>query len=97
MGYRVEESDEFKAWRINLRDTKARVAIGRRLERAAAGNLGEVKPLDNISEMKIDLGPGYRLYFTMRRKTIIFILCGGDKSTQKKDIKRAQAMAKEIK
>jgi putative addiction module killer protein len=47
--------------------------------------------------MKIDLGPGYRLYFTIRRKTIVFILCGGDKSTQKKDIRRARAMAKEIK
>jgi putative addiction module killer protein len=97
MFYRVEQTEIFKAWRLGLRDLRARVAIGRRIEHAEAGNLGDVEPVgDGVSEMKIDLGPGYRLYFTRRERTLIFLLCGGDKSTQKTDIKRARELAKEI-
>jgi putative addiction module killer protein len=97
MNYRIEQTDIFKAWHMGLRDLRAKAVVGRRLERAEAGNLGNVAPVGNgVSEMKIDIGPGYRLYFTVREHTIIFMPCGGNKPTQQADIGRAQKMAQEI-
>lgn len=76
---------------------RARVAIARRIEQAEHGNLGKVRSLGGgVSEMKIDLGAGYRLYFTVRGRQVIVLLAGGDKSTQRTDIRRAQALAKEV-
>ena len=67
------------------------------MERAEAGNLGDVKPVgEGVSEMRIDVGAGYRLYFTVRNRTLLFLLVGGDKSTQVADIRRAIALNKEI-
>jgi len=78
-----------------LRDRKAVVAIAKRLGRAKLGNFGDLEPVGGgVSEMRIFIGPGYRLYYTMRQTTIIFMLCGGDKSSQKKDIKKAKELAK---
>ncbi len=80
-----------------MKDTRAQLAIGRRIDRAEVGNLGDVKPISSgISEMRIDVGAGYRAYFTIRDRRIVFLLCGGDKSTQKSDIRKAIAMLKEI-
>lgn len=97
MKYLIAQTEAFAKWRAGLRDLKAATAIRRRLERAEAGTLGDVKSVsDGISEMRIDVGAGYRLYFTIRERTVLFLLVGGDKSTQRADIRKAIAVAKEI-
>ncbi|ADP16676.1 hypothetical protein AXYL_03356 [Achromobacter xylosoxidans A8] len=94
----VVQSREFKVWHDNLRDRIARARITARINLAEHGNLGDWKPLrDGISEMRIDVGPGYRLYFTRRGNKIIVLLCGGDKAKQDIDIKRAIDLAKMLK
>jgi len=96
MGYLIEQTDAFLKWHAGLSDLTARVAIARRLERFAAGNPGDTKPVGGgVSELRIDVGPGYRVYYAMRGKTLIVLLCGGDKRTQKTDIRRAQRLALE--
>jgi putative addiction module killer protein len=88
----------FDAWVETLRDRQARQRIAARLTRLQAGNPGDVKPVgEGISELRIDYGPGYRIYFTRRGPLIVLLLCGGDKSTQAKDIKKAIAAAKDWK
>lgn len=97
MPYTVQQTEVFRAWHKGLRDLTASIAIARRLDRATAGNLGDVKSVgDGISEMRIDVGAGYRAYFTMRGNTIVILLCGGDKKTQKHDIRHAAQLAKEV-
>jgi len=97
MPYVIKQTEEFRAWHKGLRDLKAHIAIARRLERAADGNLGDVKSVgEGVSEMRIDVGAGYRAYFTVRDNTLIVLLCGGDKKTQKRDIKHAANLAKEV-
>jgi putative addiction module killer protein len=97
MPYIVQLSEEFAVWHKSLRDLKARIAIARRLDRAATGNLGDVKPVgEGVSEMRIDVGPGYRTYFTLRGNTIVILLCSGDKKTQQRDIKHTAQLAKEV-
>jgi putative addiction module killer protein len=92
----VKKTARFIEWYRSLRDAKVKAAIARRIERAQGGNLGDVKPVgEGVSEVRIDMGAGYRLYFTMRERAMIVLLCGGDKSTQAADIKTAKAMAKE--
>lgn len=91
----IIKSDAFQEWAESLKDRVAAVRIAARIDRAMLGNLGVHKYLrDGISEMKIDVGPGYRLYFTTRGNTVIILLCGGDKKTQKDDINRAVELAK---
>jgi putative addiction module killer protein len=93
--YEVVQSDVFREWLRTLKDARAPARVYARLAMAELGNLGDWKPLrDGISEMRIDTGPGYRLYFTRRGHTLIVLLCGGDKRTQSADIKRAAALAK---
>jgi putative addiction module killer protein len=93
----VKKTALFIKWYLSLRDAKAKAAIARRIERAQSGNPGDIKPVgEGVSEARIDVGAGYRLYFTMRERTMVVLLCGGDKSTQVADIKTAKAMAKEI-
>jgi putative addiction module killer protein len=76
---------------------RARIAIARRIERASAGNLGDVKSVgEGVSEMRVDAGAGYRVYFTIRGKSLIILLMGGNKSTQPADIRQAKIMAKEV-
>lgn len=97
MEYVIRQTEAFAQWRASLRDLKAATAIRRRIERAQAGNLGDVKPVgEGVSELRVDVGAGYRLYFTMRDRTVVFLLLGGDKSTQDADIPKAIAMAKEV-
>jgi putative addiction module killer protein len=83
-------------WRTRLKDERARAVIASRLDRLAFGNAGDMKPVGNgVSELRIDFGPGYRIYFARRGKTVIILLCGGDKSTQAKDIETAKRLAAE--
>jgi putative addiction module killer protein len=92
----VRQTATFRAWLDGLKDNKARLRIDIRLQRLEKGNLGDVKPVGGgVSELRIDYGPGYRLYFTQQGRTIVILLCGGDKRTQAQDIKRAIEMAKE--
>jgi putative addiction module killer protein len=93
----VQRTDVFVKWLDGLRDGKAVARISNRIDRLMFGNLGEVKSVgEGVSEMKIDYGPGYRLYFTKRGKVIVLLLCGGTTGTQERDIKRAIKMAKEL-
>ena len=82
--------DPFADWLKKLRDTKAKIAIVRRVNRLELGNFGDHKFLrDGVFEMRIDTGPGYRIYFALAGKTIILLLCGGDKGSQDADIDKA--------
>ena len=93
----VRQTEEFSTWLHKLRDDRARVRITERLLRVEGGNFGDVEPVgDGVSELRIDYGPGYRVYFTRRGRVVVVILCGGDKRTQTKDIKRAKRMAREL-
>jgi putative addiction module killer protein len=84
-------------WFDGLRDERARARIRIRIDRLSAGNPGDVEPVgEGVSEMRIDYGPGYRLYFAQRGKTVVVLLCGGDKRTQARDVKRAIEMAREV-
>jgi putative addiction module killer protein len=93
----VRQTRAFRTWFGKLRDLRAQAHIVRRIERAQAGNLGDVKALgDGLSEMRIHQGAGYRLYLTQRGEQLVILLCGGDKSSQAADIRKARAMAKEL-
>ena len=95
--YEIRRTDTFSKWIDRLRDARARVRVLSRLTRAEEGNLGDTKPVGgSVSEMRIDYGPGYRIYFTKRRKTIVVLLVGGDKSSQEQDIKRAIQLARDL-
>lgn len=97
MPYLVEQTEVFAAWHASLRDMRGKVAIARRLERIAAGTFGDVKPLGGaLSEFRVDIGPGYRIYFTMRKGVAVIMLAGGDKRTQDADIRRARKLASEV-
>jgi putative addiction module killer protein len=90
------KSATFGRWLSGLKDSRARARIVVRLDRLALGNPGDVKPVGSgVSELRIDYGPGYRVYFMQRGKAVIVLLCGGDKRTQSTDIRRAIAMAKD--
>ncbi|WP_116654512.1 type II toxin-antitoxin system RelE/ParE family toxin [Pelagibacterium sediminicola] len=92
----VRQTAEFLDWFSNLRDLRARARIRVRIDRLELGLFGDARFFDGIGELRIDYGPGYRVYFTKRGNTIVILLCGGDKRTQQKDIKRAIDMAKEV-
>ena len=97
MEYGVEQTEVFVRWLARLKDHRARVAIARRIERASVGNLGDARSVgDGVSELRIDVGPGYRVYYTRRRGRMIILLCGGDKRRQQADIQKAQRLANEI-
>lgn len=95
--FNVRLTQEFQDWLDALKDLRAQVRIAARLRLAEAGNLGDWKPVGgDVSEMRVDFGPGYRLYFTRRESILIVMLAGGDKSTQARDIKRAQRILKQL-
>jgi putative addiction module killer protein len=92
--YALYQTQEFQDWLDGLNDRRAQVRIAARLRLAEAGNLGDWQPVGGeVSELRVNFGPGYRLYFTRRGKLLIVMLAGGDKSSQKRDIKRAQRIA----
>jgi putative addiction module killer protein len=93
----VRQTNLFAKWLLGLRDLRARARIQARLDRLELGNAGDVKPVgEGVSEMRIDYGPGYRIYFVQRGKELIILLAGGDKRSQKKDIRKALDLAKEF-
>ncbi|HZF09690.1 MAG TPA: type II toxin-antitoxin system RelE/ParE family toxin [Thermoanaerobaculia bacterium] len=93
--YTLRQTQEFQDWLDGLNDRRVRIAA--RLRLAEAGNLGDWKPVGGgVSEMRVDFGPGYRPYFTRRGSLLIVMLAGGDKSTQKHDIKRAQRLVTQL-
>lgn len=97
MEYDVQLSGTFHRWLLKLHDELAKARILARLRSVSHGNLGDSKSVgDAVMELRINAGPGYRLYFTRRREFIVVILCGGDKSTQQRDIERAKRMARSI-
>ncbi len=90
----IRKTSEFAKWLDGLRDLHARARIQARVERLKAGNPGDVKPVGSgVSELRIDYGPGYRVYFIRRGKLLIVLLAGGDKRTQESDIKTALNLA----
>ncbi|WP_183730397.1 MULTISPECIES: type II toxin-antitoxin system RelE/ParE family toxin [unclassified Rhizobium] len=93
----VRQTALFTKWLGELRDGNARMRIVTRIRRLELGNPGDVKPVgEGISEMRITYGPGYRIYFVRTGDTIVILLCGGDKSSQNRDIALARQLAKEI-
>ena len=95
--YEVRKTDTYAHWLDSLRDIHARARVLARIERMAAGNPGDVKPVgEGVSELRIDVGPGYRVYFTMHGRTAIILLAGGDKRTQNTDIKMALRLARNL-
>jgi putative addiction module killer protein len=93
MIYEIETTEAFDAWLKKLRDRRAALAVLSRLDRAKLGNFGDAKAVGNgINEMRLFIGPGYRLYYVIREGRIILLLCGGDKSTQTQDIEKAKEM-----
>jgi putative addiction module killer protein len=92
----VRQTDVFAAWFAGLRDHQARARITARIRRLSLGNPGDVKSVGGrVSEMRIDHGPGYRVYFTRRGEVVVILLCGGDKRTQDRDIARAIELARD--
>jgi putative addiction module killer protein len=90
----IRETDVFSAWMEKLRDARGKAKIAARIDRLAQGNAGDVAAVGGgISEMRIHFGPGYRVYYTQAGRKIVILLCGGDKSTQARDIKQAMALA----
>ena len=93
----VRQTDTFADWFSRLRDDTAKAKIVVRIRRLSLGNPGDVKPIgEGLSELRIDHGPGYRVYYVQRGKVVIVLLCGGDKRTQDLDIATAKAMAREL-
>jgi putative addiction module killer protein len=93
----VRQTDLFKDWFAGLGDANARRRIAQRIVRLQSGLLGDVKPVgEGVSELRIDYGPGYRLYFVRRGTELIILICGGDKHTQDRDISRAKTLAAEV-
>lgn len=90
----LKQTETFRKWRAGLKDDRAKALIASRLDRLAFGHWGDAEPVGNgISELRIHYGPGYRIYIRKQDSTMIVLLCGGDKSTQGKDIKTAKRLS----
>lgn len=102
MGYNkgvieVRQTEVYARWFASLRDQQAKARINVRIRRLSLGNLGDVRPVgEGVSELRIDYGPGYRVYFVQRGQTLVVLLAGGDKDTQDRDIRRALELAREL-
>jgi putative addiction module killer protein len=93
----VRQTEIFARWLTRLRDHRARVRIQARIDRLEIGNPGDVRPVgEGVSEMRIDYGPGYRVYFAQRGAALVVLLAGGDKRTQDRDITMARELAREL-
>ncbi|MBK6286746.1 MAG: type II toxin-antitoxin system RelE/ParE family toxin [Gammaproteobacteria bacterium] len=93
----IRKTDTFVTWLDSLRDLRARARVQARIERLAGGNPGDMKPVgEGVSELRIDYGPGYRVYFLRQRRELVILLAGGDKSTQAADIRTAIRLAREL-
>ena len=95
--FELRKTDRFEAWLRTLSDLRARARVLTRLDRLALGNPGDVRPVGKgVSELRIDYGPGYRVYFVQQGDKVLLLLCGGDKQSQAKDIESAKRMAQEL-
>ncbi len=95
--FEIRKTETYVRWLDGLRDIRARAKVLARIERLAAGNPGDVCPVgEGVSELRIDYGPGYRVYYTMHGREIIILLAGGDKRTQTADIKKALSLARNL-
>lgn len=93
----VRRTAQFVEWLTALKDVKAKARIAKRIDRITEGNLGDAKSVgEGVSELRLQFGPGYRVYFTRRGKAVMILLCGGDKGSQRRDIGLAIALAKEV-
>jgi putative addiction module killer protein len=93
----VRQTKTFMEWRAGLRDAVARKRIGARIDRLSFGNFGDAKSVgEGVRELRLDFGPGYRIYFVQRGDVLVILLCGGDKSTQARDIAKAKRLAQEL-
>ena len=92
----VRRTDRFRKWLGDLSDQRARNRINQRLGRLEQGLIGDAKFFDGIGELRVDYGPGYRMYFVRRGAILIILLCGGDKSSQDRDIRTAKMMAEDL-
>jgi putative addiction module killer protein len=93
----IRQTETYANWFDSLRDRKARARIDIRIRRLSLGNPGDVKPIGSgVSELRIDYGPGYRVYFVHRGPMLIILLAGGDKRTQERDIKKALELARAL-
>ena len=93
----IRQTEVYSQWFKSLRDRQARARIDVRIRRLSLGNPGDVKPVGGgVSELRIDYGPGFRVYFVQRGQTLVILLAGGDKSTQDQDIKAALELAQKI-
>jgi len=93
----IRKTEAYADWIDNLRDLQARARVQVRIERFAAGNAGDVKAVgEGVSELRINYGPGYRVYFTKRGREVVILLVGGDKTTQSADIKTALRLARNL-
>jgi len=93
----IAQTEVFAEWFASLRDARARAVINARLRRVELGNLGDCAPVgEGVSELRIHYGPGYRVYFVQRGLEVVVLLAGGDKSSQSRDIKRAQEIARSL-
>ena len=91
------KTEPFDKWFRGLRDARAKVRIDERIERLANGNPGDARPVGSgVSELRIDYGPGYRVYFVQRGNVLIILLCGGDKASQRRDIAKAIGLAERL-
>ena len=95
MRYEIEKTVLFDQWLKKLKDRQAVLAISMRLTRVALGNFGDAKPVDDgLYELRLFVGPGYRLYYTIKGDSVVLLLVGGDKSSQERDIRKAKEIAK---
>jgi putative addiction module killer protein len=93
----IRQTEVYSQWFNNLADRQARARIDVRIRRLSLGNPGDVKPAgEGVSELRIDYGPGYRVYFVQRGQTLVILLAGGDKHTQQQDVKTAQELARKL-
>ena len=91
---KIRQTDAYQRWFSRLKDSRAKARIDIRIRRLSLGNAGDVKPVGNgVSELRIDYGPGYRVYYIKQETTLLVLLAGGDKSTQKADISKAKELA----
>ena len=93
----VRETATYAAWFTSLRDRTAQARIDIRIRRLSLGNAGDVKPVgEGVSELRVDYGPGYRVYFVQKADVFVVLLAGGDKSSQERDILKAKALARDL-
>ena len=93
----IRQTADYARWFAKLRDRQARARIVVRIRRLSLGSFGDVRPVgEGVSELRIDYGPGYRIYFTQRGDTVVVLLAGGDKRTQRRDIEKAKELTRNL-